>query len=150
MDVYEIRKLRLRLLIRAAGGLIKTVAEAVGTDANHLSAILSDRSKAQMGSELARRFESAYHTPPGWMDTAPEHALLEILDGLPDQNEKELLNFARYTVERAAQNMDPGAVQRYLNMIDDMLISIDERLMAAEPATSYDSDVKPSKRGNGK
>lgn len=67
MDAKQIRRANLAALI-AKEGKAAAVAEKVGTAAAYLSQILSEKTKAQVGDDLARRIESAYGLPHGWMD----------------------------------------------------------------------------------
>lgn len=68
MDAKQIRRENLAALIRKEGKAI-TVAEKAGTAPAYLSQILSTKTKAQVGDDLARRLEVAYQLPHGWMDT---------------------------------------------------------------------------------
>lgn len=67
MDAKQIRKQNLEILI-ARTGKAATFAEKVGTAAAYISQILSDKTKAHVGDDLARRIETACDLPHGWMD----------------------------------------------------------------------------------
>lgn len=67
MDVKEIRKINLRALLKKAKRI--DFAEEVGTSPAYLSQILSKKTKAEIGDELARRIEARKSLPRGWMDT---------------------------------------------------------------------------------
>jgi SOS-response transcriptional repressor LexA len=67
MDAKQIRRANLASII-AKEGKAAAVAEKVGTAAAYLSQILSGKTKANVGDDLARRVETAYGKPYGWMD----------------------------------------------------------------------------------
>lgn len=67
MDIKEIRRANLRLLIVEFGTQAK-LAVASGTEAAYISQILSDKTKREIGDDLARRLEKASKKPHGWLD----------------------------------------------------------------------------------
>ncbi|VEL96976.1 hypothetical protein ALT761_01975 [Alteromonas sp. 76-1] len=67
MDVKEVRRLNLEYLIAAVGS-IKALADAVYTDPNYISQIKNGNSGKKMGDKFARKLESAFSKPIGWMD----------------------------------------------------------------------------------
>lgn len=69
MDVKDIRRINLLSMIRKEG-TAKGLAARVNTAAAYISQILSSKTKAQVGSSLARRIEEAYNLPFGWMDVS--------------------------------------------------------------------------------
>lgn len=77
MDIKKIREANLRILLNGKpfGGQIGKFAEAVGTDADYISQILSPKSKAAVGHNLARRIEKALNKPESWMDTLQNHVV---------------------------------------------------------------------------
>lgn len=70
MEVKEIRRRNLAELVEQHGR--NALATKVGTDPNYLSQIISQRTSAQCGDQLARRIEVALNKPRGWMDTDHE------------------------------------------------------------------------------
>ena len=67
MDVRTIRRANLAALVRAHHGN-KALADAIDTDPAYISQLLSTKTKADMGHNLARRIEQALGLPGGWMD----------------------------------------------------------------------------------
>lgn len=67
MDIYEIRKTNLRLLIgsKAKG----SCATRWGMSPAHLSQVLSNKTKKNLGDDVARRIEECEALPHGWIDT---------------------------------------------------------------------------------
>lgn len=66
MTIHAIRLHNLRALIGQRS--IADFAQFVGTNAAYVSQIFSDRTKANVGSKLARQIEAAHQLPKGWMD----------------------------------------------------------------------------------
>lgn len=67
VDIKQIRRSNMLTLIKRE----KTkaaFARKVGTDPAYISQILSVKTKAEVGSDLARGIEAAYKLPHGWMD----------------------------------------------------------------------------------
>jgi len=72
MDIKSIRKANLRRLIdEQAGGVISRFARHVGTDESYISQILSEKTRGNVGSKLARQIENAYGLEDGSMDSLP-------------------------------------------------------------------------------
>lgn len=77
VDIKQIRRSNMLTLIerektRAA------FARKVGTDPAYISQILSEKTKADVGNDLARGIEVAYGLPHGWMDREHGQADLPI------------------------------------------------------------------------
>ncbi len=69
MDAQEIRRARLKELLDSLGrGGKARLAEMAATSPAYISQITSERTKANVGSDLARRIEKAFGKPHGWMD----------------------------------------------------------------------------------
>lgn len=71
--VKEIRLDNLKALVRKEGGVIATVARKSLTNPNYLYQIIhrvpaSNGTLRELGPKVARRIESVYGKPPGWMD----------------------------------------------------------------------------------
>ena len=79
MDVKEIRRENLAALVSKRGSR-KPLAEAIGTDPAYISQLLSDKTKADMGHQLARRIEKALGKPRGWMDRSHREAGMSVLE----------------------------------------------------------------------
>lgn len=78
MDIYAIRKVNLRRLIDTrANGVLARFAEAIETDPNYLSQILSEKTKARLGSALARKIEERLQLVSGYMDVIQGDANVE-------------------------------------------------------------------------
>lgn len=96
MEVRTKRKLRLLELIELEGGRrrggVKKVAEKVGTDPAYLSQLVSDRTTANMGDNVARRIELAYNKSVGWIDTYYSDKTIEqiiwIYEHAPDEGKR--------------------------------------------------------------
>lgn len=75
VDIKQIRRSNMLTLIKTE----KTkaaFARKVGTDPAYISQILSAKTKAEVGNDLARGIEVAYLLPYGWMDsTRNDHPL---------------------------------------------------------------------------
>ncbi len=85
MDAKQIRKANLATLIFREGKAA-AVAEKVGTAAAYLSQILSAKTKAQVGDDLARRIETAYGLPRGWMDVIHEEGTESVERKIEQEN----------------------------------------------------------------
>lgn len=66
VDIKQIRRANVLALI--GKGTRVAFATKVGTDPAYISQILSTKTKADVGNELARAIETAYKLPYGWMD----------------------------------------------------------------------------------
>lgn len=84
MDIYEIRRNNLRVLIEALGdGKQARVAEKLERPANLVSRYLKTK---KIGDDMARHIEAVYELQPGCMDTpfeAPAAGETIILYGIP-------------------------------------------------------------------
>lgn len=67
MDIYEIRLINMNYLIQTVKS-IKVFADIVETSPTVISQIRSEKTKKQIGSELARRIEKAFGKKHGWLD----------------------------------------------------------------------------------
>src|SRR5690554_2289194 len=66
MDIYEIRKANLLALI---GNRVKReCADKWEMAPAHLSQVLSDKTKKNLGDDVARRIEDREGLPHGWLD----------------------------------------------------------------------------------
>lgn len=72
LDIYEIRRRRLKQMLEDRGEPAAALAVRAGTSPDTLYAIISEVSKARLGPKLARRLEAAGGKPAGWMDTLDE------------------------------------------------------------------------------
>ena len=69
MDVFEIRKVRLRELIDSNfDGVQRRFADAIDRQPDYVSRIL--RGTKRLGEQLARDIENTLGLPPRWLDTA--------------------------------------------------------------------------------
>lgn len=70
MDIKEIREANLRLLINSKpfDGHLTNFAEAVETNPDYFSQIMSNKLDVGMGNLVARRIERKLNKPRGWMD----------------------------------------------------------------------------------
>lgn len=66
-DVYQVRLENLKALISVEGSAVR-VADKLEIKPPYLSQIISRNSKRKMGSTLARRIETVFKLPQGWMD----------------------------------------------------------------------------------
>ena len=84
MDIYEIRRNNLRVLVEALGdGKQARVAEKLERPANLVSRYLKTK---KIGDEMARHIEAVYELQPGCMDSpfeAPAAGETIILYGIP-------------------------------------------------------------------
>ncbi len=67
MDIKQIRRGNMLALIEREPSKA-AFARKVGTDPAYISQILSTKTKAEVGNDLARAIEAAYELPHGWMD----------------------------------------------------------------------------------
>lgn len=81
MDSKNIRRRNL-LALKASVGTWVELAAAAGTSPKYFSQIVSEKTDADMGADVARRLEVAYNKPYGWMDRDHE-ALQEEASGVP-------------------------------------------------------------------
>lgn len=126
-------------------------ARKVGTDPAYISQILSTKTKAEIGNELARAIEDAYKLPYGWMDTqhgpvksalTPDQLMLaEAYPSLPPEKKSEWL-------DRMAQ--DPA---RYKALLDALLTEVSQQTIRAvdrrKPTTTPWTGVERRKAKNG-
>lgn len=68
MDIRSIRLRNLQQLIKETGVTLAVFAEMTETSADYLSQIRSEKSRAAVGNELARKIEQRLGKPHGWMD----------------------------------------------------------------------------------
>jgi len=79
MDVRQIRRGNMLALIN--GEKTKAAfARKVGTDPAYISQILSTKTRAEVGNDLARAIEGAYGLPYGWMDHEHQEAKQEEIE----------------------------------------------------------------------
>lgn len=69
MDAKTNRRNNLRYLVAQTGGQVE-VAKRVDTDPAYLSQVLANWKGRGVGDALARRIETAFGKPVGWMDQA--------------------------------------------------------------------------------
>lgn len=74
MDIKQIRRANMISLIEQEPSKA-AFARKVGTDPAYISQLLSTKTKAEIGNDLARSIETAYRKPHGWMDR--EHGAVE-------------------------------------------------------------------------
>jgi transcriptional regulator with XRE-family HTH domain len=111
MDVKQIRRGNMIALI-AQHPTQAAFARKVGTDPAYISQILSAKTKAEVGNELARAIESACGLPHGWMDHEPN------ANARDEQNADVIQDFARV----------------YAAITDDGRAFLRNSIMAAEKA----------------
>lgn len=81
MDIYEIRKANLIALI---GNQVKReCAERWEMAPAHLSQLLSDKTKKNLGDDVARRIEDREGLPRGWLDTLRSDGEAALAHGAP-------------------------------------------------------------------
>src|SRR5690606_28835627 len=81
MDIYEIRKANLIALI---GNQVKReCAERWEMSLAHLSQLLYDKTKKNLGDDVARRIEEREGLPRGWLDTLRSDAEADLALGTP-------------------------------------------------------------------
>lgn len=69
MEVKEVRKRNLALLIGRSGGNQASFARSVGASPNYINQLLNGWQGRGVGDSLARRIERKAAKPKGWMDT---------------------------------------------------------------------------------
>ena len=72
MTINEIRKINYELLRKESGLDKGKFAEKMGTDPSYMSQIFSEKSKRNIGRELARKIEYSAGKSVGWMDVMHE------------------------------------------------------------------------------
>lgn len=68
MDINDIRRENLRALIRQVGKA-STVGAKIDMSSSQMSQIAGPRFTRNIGTDIARRIETAFGKPHGWMDT---------------------------------------------------------------------------------
>lgn len=68
MEIYKIRELNLRRLLKESGETSDQFAKLIGTNPSYLSQTLSDASEKVIGDRFAKKIETALGKPAGWMD----------------------------------------------------------------------------------
>lgn len=101
MENKEIRLANLKILI-AGFGTVTEFADKVGTDRNYLFQILSAKTKACVGTRLARSIEAAFDLPRGWMDqihnelTEMQRMYIKLFGDLPPELQEQALEYMRF------------------------------------------------------
>lgn len=121
MDVKQIRKANLRILIGEAGKAAK-LAKCVDTDPSYISQIISKKGGREVGDEFARKLERATGKPHGWMDqdhsietlSSEQQAILEMYNQMTDEDKKRFRevgdSFAAKGRLQKRQGLDQGCV----------------------------------------
>jgi transcriptional regulator with XRE-family HTH domain len=130
MDVNEIRRIRIRELIDLEGS-IAAFAEKIGSNPDYISSILSEKTKRNLGDDLARRIERKYGLPHGALDRSVGDELQEGIQALPEEQAQEVLDFIRYKFERAEGVIASEKAARYVKMIDGMIKDMQRRKAAS-------------------
>lgn len=139
MNVREIRLQNLRAVV-AAEGSITGVAEKIGSNADHISNVLSGR--RGLGPNLAKRIEKVYDLAPGAMDQLQPSAYDKALD-LAGSDAKRFI--AEYLLTRLKQSEDVLSDPRYHNLIEELRLDM-ERLKQAEPPAQPEPEPKITKK----
>lgn len=90
MDIAEIRRLNLKLLIDKTNGGRQEVAERSDTQYNYFSQILMENPSKNLGTKVARRIEESFDLPKGWFDEKREREFM-LLEGRENLKELESL-----------------------------------------------------------
>lgn len=124
MDVNLIRKIRIAELIEQEGGQRK-FAERIGSDEAYVSSILSDKSKRNLGDELARRVETAYELEPGSLDFPDEKTQTAMMKFilLDDDDQQQALDFISFKYTQADTDLasTPQKLASYFKTIAGMI-----------------------------
>lgn len=134
LTIDQIRLANLNLLVREAGTL-QAVAEAAETSSVYLSQVrnrLADPKTGRhraMGSKLARRLESAFGKPEGWMDEANAQAsqgnpagivLADVLRHGSQADRVRVLDGIRVQLVHARAHYSPNEFAHYLDALDEL------------------------------
>lgn len=89
MDINEIRRINMRQLVNEAGSR-KHLAQKLGVSEPRLSHLIGKTARQNIGDQIARRAETVFSKPFGWMDwlhasAGVEHTALARLVTLPAQ-----------------------------------------------------------------
>lgn len=130
MDVNLIRKIRIAELIEQEGGQRK-FAERIGSDEAYVSSILSDKSKRNLGDELARRVETAYQLEPGSLDFPDEKTQTAMMKFilLDDDDQQQALDFINFKYDKADLTLaeTPEKLGSYLRAVAKMIESREKK-----------------------
>jgi hypothetical protein len=97
MDIKDIRRGNMLALIEREPSKA-AFARKVGTDPAYVSQILSIKTRAEVGNDLARVIEKAYGLAHGWMDHDHAQAVSAIAEG--DANPELLAAWKLLTQEQ--------------------------------------------------
>ncbi len=67
MDINEIRRINMRQLVEEAGSR-KNLAQKLGVSEPRLSHLIGKTARQNIGDQIARRAETVFAKPFGWMD----------------------------------------------------------------------------------
>lgn len=123
MDVNEIRRTRIQELIELEGS-IAAFAEKIDSNPDYISAILSEKTKRNLGDELARRIEKRYGLSYGALDRSISD---ELIEALPGQQRREVLDFIRFKLEGAEEVIAGDKFARYMTMISGLITDIQRK-----------------------
>lgn len=117
MDIYEIRRIRMRELKRdECGNSQKELAEKLDTDRAYMSTLIGKNPTRNIGSDLAARAEMVFDKHPGWMSQINQSAymmnqskdnLVDLMD-LIKPRDKDLLPDVRVPQYSLSASMGPG------------------------------------------
>jgi transcriptional regulator with XRE-family HTH domain len=85
MTISDIRRSTARILSTRVGGPAE-FARKVGMSDSHISQLLGEKPTKNIGNKIARRFESAFGAPVGWLDVARSDTELDDLIGASGGN----------------------------------------------------------------
>lgn len=72
MDVNEIRRMNLRRLANAIGG-VSAVANRLDKSQGQISSLIGARATKNIGARIARQVEQVFGKPHGWLDHIHMH-----------------------------------------------------------------------------
>lgn len=128
MDIYDIRRINLRIL----AGRFRTqkeLADRCGWKAPYLSQLL--RGAANIGAESARKLEAATGTPAGWMDS------LRDLLGDPRKVERKEVERDLMPISDAVADgrLDPGDLRMIRQFAEHLMQKNRDKDCASEAIT---------------
>lgn len=122
VNVHAIRRTHIERLI-AQEGTIAAFAEKVGTNADYISAIISETTGRNAGANLMRKIETAYELRPGSLDSPQDEVMVAAMamQALSESARVEMLDLIRYKIESTGALTAQEHITPYFNMLTKII-----------------------------
>lgn len=122
LDVHIIRRTHIERLIEKEGS-IAAFAEKVGTNADYISAIISETTSRNAGANLMRKIEAAYKLRQGSLDSPQDEVMVAAMamQALSESARVEMLDLIRYKIESTGAFTAQEHITPYFNMLTKII-----------------------------